>query len=544
MVLGKPEGEAHLVSLNPCWAAVGQDQESSPGMSHEPAWACSNLWWLVHPSPGRTIFFPFPSLSAWDFNPSPFLGISSQLRSYNRHTLVADPYEEAWNQMLLRRQKARQLEQKVLGEHQGQDAARAGQDRDLGRSQPGKAQGGGQRVTPGFGGSLIAPGSQQVPGAWLGGSVPVSSASQCCSLLAPVVRSLPALPSCPGPTADGALLPLQMNNYLTVPAHRLDSPTMSRARIGSGRWGGAAGGVAPPGFVLSCTSSAPGGSPAPTLPQRVAVPSRSTFSQPNSRWEVRLGGVSGAQLAPATQPRPCPVPPVPPQGRGSGALSPKSCCRWIPSLSITHWLCHARSLLSCASPAAPGAGSRVSGLRSPRFISRGQLRPSHRSRAARSSTGMCQPGKGITQWNWKAARQPSHPAPNKTPGAHHWGIPETPLPCLTPLCPPDPLAYEPKDSENLPIITIDPASPQSPESVDLMSEEPKGCSGLPPSPEEDEEGLVMRVKEPSSPGTDDVFTPGTSDSPSNQRMLRCLSDPGPRPEPEEEEGEPFIPKGQ
>lgn len=43
----------------------------------------------------------------------PFLGVFSQLRSYNRHTLVADPYEEAWNQMLLRRQKARQLEQKV-----------------------------------------------------------------------------------------------------------------------------------------------------------------------------------------------------------------------------------------------------------------------------------------------------------------------------------------------------------------------------------------------------------------------------------------------
>lgn len=42
-----------------------------------------------------------------------FLGAFSQLRSYNRHTLVADPYEEAWNQMLLRRQKVRQLEQKV-----------------------------------------------------------------------------------------------------------------------------------------------------------------------------------------------------------------------------------------------------------------------------------------------------------------------------------------------------------------------------------------------------------------------------------------------
>uniref|UniRef100_A0A669Q2I9 Sodium/hydrogen exchanger n=1 Tax=Phasianus colchicus TaxID=9054 RepID=A0A669Q2I9_PHACC len=107
----------------------------------------------------------------------------------------------------------------------------------------------------------------------------------------------------------------------------------------------------------------------------------------------------------------------------------------------------------------------------------------------------------------------------------------------------DPLAYEPKpDSENLPIITIDPASPQSPESVDLPNKVPKGCGGLPPSPEEDEEGLVMRPKEPSSPGTDDVFTPGTGDSPSSQRMLRCLSDPGPRQEPEE--GEPFIPKGQ
>lgn len=41
---------------------------------------------------------------------------SSQLRSYNRHTLVADPYEEAWNQMLLRRQKVRQLEKKVCGD--------------------------------------------------------------------------------------------------------------------------------------------------------------------------------------------------------------------------------------------------------------------------------------------------------------------------------------------------------------------------------------------------------------------------------------------
>ncbi|ETE69959.1 Sodium/hydrogen exchanger 1, partial [Ophiophagus hannah] len=186
-----------------------------------------------------------------------------RLRSYNRHTLVADPYEEAWNQMLLRRQKARQLEQKVEGREGG------------------------------------------IWGRWEKG-------------------------------------PCEMNNYLTVPAHKIDSPTMSRARIGS-----------------------------------------------------------------------------------------------------------------------------------------------------------------------------------------------------------DPLAYDPKpDSENVPIITIDPASPQSPESVDLVNETLKGMNHLPPSPEEDEdeEGLIMKVKEPSSPGTDDVFTPGTGDSPSNQRIMRCLSDPGPRPDPDE--GEPFIPKGQ
>lgn len=51
------------------------------------------------------------------------LGAFSQLRSYNRHTLVADPYEEAWNQMLLRRQKARQLEQKVSRGRWSRDAA-------------------------------------------------------------------------------------------------------------------------------------------------------------------------------------------------------------------------------------------------------------------------------------------------------------------------------------------------------------------------------------------------------------------------------------
>lgn len=114
---------------------------------------------------------------------------------------------------------------------------------------------------------------------------------------------------------------------------------------------------------------------------------------------------------------------------------------------------------------------------------------------------------------------------------------------------PDPLAYEPK--ADLPVITIDPASPQSPESVDLVNEELKGkVLGLSRDPgrvakedhEDDDRGIVMRTKELLSPGTDDVFTPAPSDSPSSQRMQRCLSDPGPHPEPGE--GEPFIPKGQ
>lgn len=113
--------------------------------------------------------------------------------------------------------------------------------------------------------------------------------------------------------------------------------------------------------------------------------------------------------------------------------------------------------------------------------------------------------------------------------------------------PPDPLAYEPK--ADLPVITIDPASPQSPESVDLVNEELKGkILGLNRDPrvaeenEDDDGGIMIRTKEPSSPGTDDVFTPAPSDSPSSQRIQRCLSDPGPHPEPGE--GEPFIPKGQ
>ncbi|XP_075709561.1 sodium/hydrogen exchanger 1 [Rhinoderma darwinii] len=92
----------------------------------------------------------------------------------------------------------------------------------------------------------------------------------------------------------------------------------------------------------------------------------------------------------------------------------------------------------------------------------------------------------------------------------------------------DPTAYEPKcDSKNLPVITIDPASP---ESLDLIDEtQEKG---------DDEGGITMVAREPPSPGADDVFDP--SESPNTQRLQRCLSDPGPQPE----ENQPFLPKAE
>lgn len=36
-----------------------------------------------------------------------------QLQSYNRHTLVADPYEDGWNEILIKRKKVIELEKKV-----------------------------------------------------------------------------------------------------------------------------------------------------------------------------------------------------------------------------------------------------------------------------------------------------------------------------------------------------------------------------------------------------------------------------------------------
>lgn len=42
-----------------------------------------------------------------------FLVFDPQLRSYNRHTLIADPYEDGFGDLLIKKQKMVELEKKV-----------------------------------------------------------------------------------------------------------------------------------------------------------------------------------------------------------------------------------------------------------------------------------------------------------------------------------------------------------------------------------------------------------------------------------------------
>ncbi|KAL7835854.1 hypothetical protein SRHO_G00282010, partial [Serrasalmus rhombeus] len=99
----------------------------------------------------------------------------------------------------------------------------------------------------------------------------------------------------------------------------------------------------------------------------------------------------------------------------------------------------------------------------------------------------------------------------------------------------DPQAWSIKpaaDAGTIPSIKVDLASPQTPDSVSMVDE-----FGMPTSrvPREEEEGLMMRPplgekgeKEEQEEGKE------------QQRLLRCLSDPGPAVA-EEEEDEPFLP---
>uniref|UniRef100_A0A3Q3XEE4 Sodium/hydrogen exchanger n=1 Tax=Mola mola TaxID=94237 RepID=A0A3Q3XEE4_MOLML len=95
----------------------------------------------------------------------------------------------------------------------------------------------------------------------------------------------------------------------------------------------------------------------------------------------------------------------------------------------------------------------------------------------------------------------------------------------------DPQAYSKPGSDSVPTFQIDLASPQSPDSVNLMDEFTRADQQ-----QQEEQGLMM--KPPS--GRSGPNTSGEADGPrEQQKLMRCLSDPG--PSADEDEDEPFLP---
>ncbi|XP_030578835.1 sodium/hydrogen exchanger 1-like isoform X2 [Archocentrus centrarchus] len=110
--------------------------------------------------------------------------------------------------------------------------------------------------------------------------------------------------------------------------------------------------------------------------------------------------------------------------------------------------------------------------------------------------------------------------------------PDSPTMCRARLAS-DPQAYNVKPvSDKVPVIQVDLASPQSPDSVNLLDEFGQANQ----QQQEEEQGLMMkpplRPGEPNKPGEAD----GAKDQ---QKLMRCLSDPG--PSADEDEDEAFLP---
>lgn len=106
----------------------------------------------------------------------------------------------------------------------------------------------------------------------------------------------------------------------------------------------------------------------------------------------------------------------------------------------------------------------------------------------------------------------------------------------------DPQAWGFKSiTESIPTIKVDLASPQSPESVNVVDE--FGTKGSQPKDSKNEGGLMMKapssVKERKDKAADKDDDKDDDKEP-QQRLMRCLSDPGPAAE-EEDEDEPFLP---
>lgn len=84
-------------------------------------------------------------------------------------------------------------------------------------------------------------------------------------------------------------------------------------------------------------------------------------------------------------------------------------------------------------------------------------------------------------------------------------------------------------SDSVPTIQVDLASPQSPDSVNMMDE---FARGMKKQQDEEEAGLMMKPPAAAATGDGDK-------SRDQQKLTRCLSDPG--PSADEDEDEPFLP---
>lgn len=91
--------------------------------------------------------------------------------------------------------------------------------------------------------------------------------------------------------------------------------------------------------------------------------------------------------------------------------------------------------------------------------------------------------------------------------------------------------------DSVPTIQVDLASPQSPDSVNMMDEFARGGKK---KQQQDEEEVGLMMKPPSAQSG--ASKPGERDTArEQQKLMRCLSDPGPSADEDEDEDNPFLP---
>lgn len=100
------------------------------------------------------------------------------------------------------------------------------------------------------------------------------------------------------------------------------------------------------------------------------------------------------------------------------------------------------------------------------------------------------------------------------------------------VLPADPQSYNVRPtSDSVPTIQVDLASPESPDTFNVVNDFQQGGKHR----KEEDPGLMMK---PPSSGPNKS---GDKDEAREQKLTRCLSDPGPGAEEDEDEDEPFLP---